>query len=282
MDIEDLKKDFIVDAKEFETEDIVESVKLILKYCKIDSNGNIHLMNHDLTQSEKISIALTARFLANKIQNSIDSKVSVEELSAALNMEPNTVSARLTELTQGKVVNRIEEGTYAIASFHIKRFFKELVIKYDKSNLESGTHSTESTKFRKNKKIEKGSNVETKPKIETDFIKNIVEKIEKSKHVYINKLQSVSLKSLAILKVIKQDFNIDGLTSAQILYILNERFRINVAWSSISNVLKELDSKGLIDSVHKEGSSGRTYRILNEGEELIKLEIEKLSTLKEN
>ena len=256
--LEELKKEFIINKEEYSKQKLPNFIGRTLKYCKVNSESGIHIENFALTIRDKIAISLTARFLANQLEHSIKAEMSGEDLSTFLDVDKPVVYARLKDLSDIKMVQRLEKGTYQIVPYYIESLLDELDAKYQIIQVEpdQNTDTEKSTK----EKIQKKQYSKTQDiVVDRTFQKEVIDKIDKSKYSYIYDLPTFDVKTLAVLFMTKEDCNKDGLTSPEIISVLSEKFRIKTAWSTISNALKRLDQKAYVDS--KSSGNHSTKRI---------------------
>ena len=59
MELEDLKKQFIIDPEEFNKEQLPKLVERVLKHCRLDKNGRIQILNRNCFQSNLSIIVKT-------------------------------------------------------------------------------------------------------------------------------------------------------------------------------------------------------------------------------
>lgn len=129
--LEELRKNFIMDedAEQLNVERLIERLS---KFCKIDINGYLFVNDKSIIQKltikDKIMLALSARFLANKLQEklgqtpTISAEVSSEELTKFFSDKKEVIQARAKELKDdGKILVK-ERGSYAIYPFQIDDF----------------------------------------------------------------------------------------------------------------------------------------------------------------
>ncbi len=283
MNIDELKKQFIIDKEKYEADKLPELIMKILKYCKVNSDGGIHLIKTDLTIRDKIAVSLISRFLANKLAHNIQEEMTGDEIATILDIDKAQVFARLKDLSDIRILTRTEKSTYKITPFYVESFLDELDAKYFpvESMKEESFASQENTKTKHNKKNKKTSK-KVKPEYLDDKFKEDIEKIDKNKHSYIYKMPSVLLRCLAVLDIAVKDLKRDGLTTSEILKILQDRFRFPTTWPSISNSLKRSDQKAYTDSQPIKGhSTARKYMIMHPGEEYLKEEIRKIEKSQE-
>lgn len=130
-ELEDIEKQFILN-EDMEHEDIEEFIKRILSFCKIDSKGFVRIQKPDLIIPQKIMLVLSARYLANKLQeklgkkDSISEKVSAEELSNMLRSKKSVIVARVKDLKDSNKLNSPSKGTYQVSPYAIEDFLDEL------------------------------------------------------------------------------------------------------------------------------------------------------------
>jgi len=108
-----------------------------------------------------------------------------------------------------------------------------------------------------------------KVKAKEDVVEKIVtSEIDLSKYNYIYGLSGLPL-FLAVLKIAREEFGIDGLTPPEISKILKSKFRISKAVSE-ENVSMALSKAGeCIDRVPNPRGRGYMYRIMHAGEQLL-------------
>ena len=276
--IDDLKNSFIINREEYQKEKLPELVSKALKFCKVDSEGGIHITNFSLTIRDKIVISLAARFLANQLEPTINLSMTGEEVSTILDVDKAMAFARLKDLCDAKIVKRIEKGTYQIVPFCIESLLTELHSKYNPKQEEEKVSSKKEKKFKK-QPVQKNYKVTNKG-ISEEFL-NQVSDINKAEYTFIYELPRVNLRILGILYMAYKELGDKWLTSPEILRIFSEKFRIKAVWSTVSDQLKKLDKKALVESRRKEGhSTAREYRIMKLGEDQILEEKNKIENKK--
>lgn len=130
-EFEDLEKEFILN-EDLEHENIKDLISRILKLCKIDTRGFVDIQKPGLTILQKIQLTLSARYLANKLQQKLGRESSIEEicktkeLTGMLKEKETVVTARLKELKDAKKVISPSRGVFKIAPYKIKDFLTEL------------------------------------------------------------------------------------------------------------------------------------------------------------
>lgn len=129
--LEDLRKKFIMDADAEQT-NIEQLISRLSKFCKVDKNGYIFvddkLLLQKLTIRDKIMLALSARYLANRLQEklglapTISAEVSSDELTRFFSDKKDVIQARAKELKDdGKILSK-DRGIYSVYPFQIEDF----------------------------------------------------------------------------------------------------------------------------------------------------------------
>jgi hypothetical protein len=67
-----------------------------------------------IPDKDAVLLHLTRQYLAGKVGRSLDSSLSLEELSSLIGKSSKTISARLAELMGDWYVEKIERGRYRI------------------------------------------------------------------------------------------------------------------------------------------------------------------------
>jgi hypothetical protein len=131
-ELEDLEKQFILN-EDMEHEDIKDLIKRMLVFCKIDSQGFVIIQSSSkLIIPQKLLLILSARYLANKLQqklareNGISELVTIKDLANMMKEKDTVIIARLKDLKDAKKIISPERGVYKIASYALKPFLTEL------------------------------------------------------------------------------------------------------------------------------------------------------------
>ena len=115
------------------------------------------------------------------------------------------------------------------------------------------------------------SSKKTKEKIEDTSVQRILDELDRTKHPIVNDLSDVLDRSLLVLKIAKDEFDIDGFTPPQIAKILTEIFRLPTSRQAVYNRLSK--AVKLVDS--KSVGKANIYRIMQPGEKYLAKIIEK-------
>ncbi len=95
-------------------------------------------------------------------------------------------------------------------------------------------------------------------------IEVLVEGIDRTAHSEVGEAPKVLERALHILKISKDEFDIDGLSANEIATVLTEKFRLRTTRQRVNQVLD--DASGLVDRVSRPGRQGAQYRIMDPGE----------------
>ena len=128
--MEDVKKLFIVDEKEFDIKNTEKFIRKIADFVKVGKDGSIFLEIESINKTDKIQLAIVARFLANKIDKNILQEVSLPEIMQFLSLPQNTATARISELVKGRNIRRIKVGKYVAVPHQIEKFIEKINKKY--------------------------------------------------------------------------------------------------------------------------------------------------------
>lgn len=124
--LEELKKKFIVDKEHYEEEQLGKHVDKISKYCKTDSEGNVHIEVQNLTNKEKIKLVLVARFIANKLKSDITPEVNIKTVSDSVHKNEHQVRARLSEIVREGFIRQKKRGVYIVMPHRIDEFLDQM------------------------------------------------------------------------------------------------------------------------------------------------------------
>jgi Fic family protein len=125
MDREELKRKFIQDDTALR-ESLEEVVNTALEYCSMDAHGRVHLKRHDLAGKLRIKVALSAKTIANQLDESFSAEISVADLSKATGLAENAVRARASEVVDEGFAESTSRGSYRANSFRVAQFLKGL------------------------------------------------------------------------------------------------------------------------------------------------------------
>ena len=135
-ELEELKSKWIIDEKRFDERKIRQYIKRLLNYCKITKKGEVDLTekSEKFSLIDKVKLALTARFVASKLDNSISETVSAKEISKFFLVDKLQVVARLKEAIDEKFAFRDKKGVYKLNPSRLDAFLDNLEKKYGEKN----------------------------------------------------------------------------------------------------------------------------------------------------
>jgi hypothetical protein len=106
-----------VEDREFEEVKMLELVDRLSDYATVNKLGDVFLKKEDLTDGEKAMIVLSARFLGHYLEpESMNETASVEDVVRYGNMDKMIANARLAELSNEHLVDRVGKGMYRVRS----------------------------------------------------------------------------------------------------------------------------------------------------------------------
>jgi hypothetical protein len=128
--MEEIKKAFIVDEKEFDNTKSEDLVRQIVDMVKVTNDGKVLFDINSMKNTDKIGLCIVARFLANKLERSIPSEVALQEIISATDLPIQIVNARISELIEQRFIRRVKSGTYIAIPYKIEDFIKKVEKRY--------------------------------------------------------------------------------------------------------------------------------------------------------
>ncbi|MFA5421096.1 MAG: hypothetical protein WC280_03700, partial [Patescibacteria group bacterium] len=146
--------------------------------------------------------------------------------------------------------------------------FQKVLDKFLDNGLSVKSKKNSGNKYKKNVSKNKPSKKSPVKKKEKDpVLSELLQKINRTKYSEIHNLKKTLDKSLYILKICKDDLDVDGLIPSQISYLLGEVFRVKITKESISMALgaatKFVDRNECVVN----GGKAFIYKIMHDGEE---------------
>lgn len=124
-DLEELKGRFLVSDSLSESK-MLALLKLAVDQCAVDKAGNVEVKNPSLAAKDKVMLVLAARFLANKLDESISPDVTAEELARNTAIEKVQVRARASDLAKDRQIEVISRGVFRALLHKIEPFLRGL------------------------------------------------------------------------------------------------------------------------------------------------------------
>ncbi|RLF02756.1 MAG: hypothetical protein DRK00_09625 [Thermoprotei archaeon] len=132
-ELERLKKEFIVTEEE-EVERLRKALEKILPLAKVTKTGTVLFERSDLAGADRVALVIAARYLAGRLDDSIRQEVSLAEISEMTGLKKKAVSARISELADKGLVDRVNRGLYkARGLFSVEKIIEEMSNKYMKT-----------------------------------------------------------------------------------------------------------------------------------------------------
>jgi hypothetical protein len=125
--LKELKSKFIIYQGQFEEERTPMLIEKVLKFVRVSKDGKVIFQTRGaLNNINQVKLVLVARFLANKLEPSISSEVSVNEIVDFTGIEIKQVSARLSTFVNERFAIRSERGVFSVAPFFVEVFLNEI------------------------------------------------------------------------------------------------------------------------------------------------------------
>jgi hypothetical protein len=125
MDREELKRKFILDDSAIK-DSLEDVVNIALRYCAVDTKGNVHLKEHDLPGKLRVKVVLSAKTIANQLDEALSAEISVADLSKATGLAENQARARASESVDEGFAESPARGSYRASPFRVVQFLKGL------------------------------------------------------------------------------------------------------------------------------------------------------------
>ena len=125
MDIEELKKQFIVDENVLKSR-LEPVVTKALAHCRIDKDGRVEIRNAGLSGKDQVKLALAARVIGAEMDPAISADVSVAEITRFTGLPANQVRARGKDAIEDKFAQSPRSGMYRALPHKIEAFLDGL------------------------------------------------------------------------------------------------------------------------------------------------------------
>lgn len=125
----------LIKSDNLELEELEHLISGVSQYCVLSSSGfpRIEKVGKlELSDRDKIHLVLSARYLANKLQQVMKKEQTVSasmtnvELSEALRMRIKTVNARVSDLRKDGYVSDVGKATYSVLPHSIDSLIQKL------------------------------------------------------------------------------------------------------------------------------------------------------------
>lgn len=122
---EEIKNRFIVDEAEYPQEKFAELMEIMLEYLRISKDGQVVIVKTVPTR-KILSLILSARFVANKVDKQIPDDVTKDELLNYSYLQKEVFSARFSELLREGFADLSQNKVKAKNILLVERFLKHL------------------------------------------------------------------------------------------------------------------------------------------------------------
>lgn len=127
-----LDKKSILEEMVFDEEEefikLVDKAKIVVKIRKSDSKP-IVLYSDKLTAGEQIACFILGKFFAKEMELTDTPVTTIDEISNSLKIDKNVVRARLSELIEKNIVERLDRGKFQISFVKLENFLDNLIDK---------------------------------------------------------------------------------------------------------------------------------------------------------
>jgi len=124
MSLEELKSQFLVDD-EVPNEKLEQLISRALHHCVVRKKGTVDIKTN-LPGKQLVKLALAARLLASKLDESVNGDVTVEELSEFTGLPKDQAAARAKDCLDEKFAERSARGSYKARLLKLEEFLNGL------------------------------------------------------------------------------------------------------------------------------------------------------------
>jgi len=121
-------EELIYDEEE-EFERIVDKVKKVVRVRK--DGIPILVQKEKLTQAEQVACYLIGKYFAKILNLTEKESATVKEIANELKLDPRIVSARLKDLNDNGLVERVGRGEYKILTIKLEEFVDKILNKIE-------------------------------------------------------------------------------------------------------------------------------------------------------
>ena len=125
-DIKELRKRFIIDDAEYDTERIKEDIDRLIPYCKVSGAGRVLIRAKGITEKKKVGLVLVARYVGHRLDGKIGESVNLDEVSEFTGIKRDNVMAYLSELVREGSCTREKAALYRANPGQISEFLDGL------------------------------------------------------------------------------------------------------------------------------------------------------------
>ena len=132
MTLEELKGQFLVDD-DVPNKKLEQLVQKAIPHCIVRKNGSVELRRSDLSGKQQVKLALSARLLASKLDETVVGDVTVEQLAEYTGLPKDQAAARAKECLDERFAERAGRGSYKARPLKIEEFLNGLARPQDGS-----------------------------------------------------------------------------------------------------------------------------------------------------
>ncbi|MFH1591969.1 MAG: hypothetical protein ABIB47_01230 [Candidatus Woesearchaeota archaeon] len=220
-----------------------------------------------LIEKEKICLLLMGRYFSahEKIKIIDSDSLSGSSIIQELKGNAGTIWGKLSELNSEGLIEKTKEG-YKIIPYKIEQILNTILEDYDTRNI----------KQIKPKKVKQKKSKSKIDKTKDPILEKLENKLDRTSYSILHDLKNDLDRALLMLKIAKEDGDIDGLTASQISNLLISKFRVPSRKESISMALNNKKATKMVDRTKSE--IGYKYKIMQGGLNYL----EELNNPKEN
>jgi translation elongation factor P/translation initiation factor 5A len=137
MEKKKILEDLMYD-EDLEFERVVPKVK---KLVLIKKSGEPVIVsdNEKFSQKEIIAVYLVGKYFANQLELTEDNSATIKEIAGGLRLKESVVGARIKELRDEGIIERVSKGKHRISTVRLEKFLDGLLNKLNPSKPVEGS-----------------------------------------------------------------------------------------------------------------------------------------------
>jgi len=125
MTLEDLKAQFIVDEDVLKVR-LEPLISKALSHCKLNKQGQVVILNPQLSAKDQIMLVLSARAIAAQLSSEILASVSFAELHKFTRLPLNQIRARSSGLIESRLAESPKRGMLRAIPHRVEAFLDSI------------------------------------------------------------------------------------------------------------------------------------------------------------
>lgn len=125
-ELEEIKKQFFVDADSFEDKNLKKYLERLMKFSKMTPKGQVIIEDTELSDIDIIAVIALTHYLGNKLNAEIDETVKADEISDVTKIEKKIIRAQISKLVKKRIIVKPELGVYKFNPRKISEFLSKL------------------------------------------------------------------------------------------------------------------------------------------------------------